>query len=487
MILPGHFFDLLNHLGHWQVLLDILIFALAIFYLSRTLRATGTWKIAVGLIVAGVLAMLATMSGLRGVEWIFSNLSQFALIVLIVLFQPELRKILERTTTLFGNQSQADLQGLPDLIEKVLFELAGRKWGAIIVLPGNDPIRQWITEGVRVDAVPSFPMLLSIFDPTSPGHDGAMIVEENRISRIGVHLPLSESKKLSDAFGTRHHASLGLAEKTDALVLTVSEERGEISLFCHGEMVPIKEKGEVVAQILAYSKNSGPNMPSVRFGYGKRFWSLFLEIGASLMVATLFWTLVIMGKTENREMIFTVPIQYVGLQENLVLGREIPTEVKLYLEGSSSLLSTMDLSQLRVQVNLTEVTEGDQVVALTAQNVVVPRRVTVTDINPSSLKISVKALHETTLPIKPQLLGKLQEGMKISSVSVNPPSVQVLMPTERASMQMPSSLLTTPIYLHGIKEDATVYCKVIVPAGVQSLERRWPDVEVQIHVIPQKK
>ncbi|MBU1138426.1 MAG: diadenylate cyclase [Proteobacteria bacterium] len=486
MILPEHFSDLYNHLAHWQVLLDILIFALAVFYLSRTLRASGTWKIAVGLIVAGVVAMIATMIGLRGVEWIFSNLSQFALIVLIVIFQPELRKILERTTTLLRNQTQADLHSLPNLIEETLFELAGRKWGAIIVLPGNDPIQQWITEGVKVDAIPSLPMLVSIFDPNSPGHDGALIMEQNRISRIGVHLPLSESKKLSDAFGTRHHASLGLAEKTDSLVLTVSEERGKISIFRDGEMVPVREKGEVAAHILAHSKNSGSNLSIIGLGAGKKFLPLLLEIGASLMVATLFWTLVIMSKIETREMIFTVPIQYTGLQENLVLDRDIPSEVKLYLEGSSSLLSTMDLSQLRVQVNLNEVTEGDQVVALTGQNVVVPRRVKVTDINPSSIKISVKALHEATLLIKPQLLGKVQEGMMIESVNVIPPSIQVLMPKKGASFQVPGSLLTTPIYLHGIKENATVYCKVIVPGGVQSPDRRWPDVEVRIQVKPQK-
>lgn len=199
----------------------------------------------------------------------FSNLSQFALIVLIVIFQPELRKILERTTTLLRNQAQADLHGLPNLIEDTLFELAGRKWGAIIVFPGNDPIQRWITEGVKVEGVPSLPLLMSIFDPTSPGHDGAMIMEEDRIARIGVHLPLSETKKLSDAFGTRHHASMGLAEKTDSLVLTVSEERGKISVFRNGEMMPVREKGEVAAHILAHNKDCGSNMPLAGLGIRK--------------------------------------------------------------------------------------------------------------------------------------------------------------------------------------------------------------------------
>lgn len=483
----GQFFDILKHLAQWQVLLDIAIFALGIFFLTRALRATGTWKIAVGVIVAGVLAAVASLLGLRGVEWIFFNLSQFALIVLIVIFQPEIRKVLERTTFLLGSQSHRVRQEIGHLIEETLFELASRKWGAIIVLPGKDPLEQWVTEGVQVDAIPSFPLLMSIFDPTSPGHDGAVIVEQGRVARIGVHLPLSQSARLSDAYGTRHHASMGLAEKTDSMVLTVSEERGKISIFHNGVMTPVREHGDVSAHLQNFFQMRGLAGSSGGKAGRKRTRPAFADIAFSLVAAVLFWTLVIMGKTENQEMIFSVPIQYSGLQKNLILEGNVPSEVKLHLVGASSQLSALDFSRLRVQVDLAEVGEGEQVVALDEKNVIVPKRVEVVDINPSSLRIAVKELHEATLPIVPQLIGKVPEGMKVKSVRIIPDKVRVLMPEGSENFQEPRSLLTTPIYLHGLKENATVFCKIVVPSGVQNPERRWPDVEVQLSVTPEKR
>ena len=475
------FFELIKNLTQWQVLLDILIFAFVIYILSCTLHASGTWKIAIGLAIAALVAATASMIGLRGVEWIFTNLSQVILIVLIVIFQPEIRKILERTTSLLGSRSQSNGDFLPTLIEQTLFALAERKWGAIIVLPGKDPLQQWITEGVKVDALPSFPLLVSIFDPNSPGHDGAVIVENNRIARIGVHLPLSQAAKLPESHGTRHYASMGLAEKSDALVLTASEERGRITMFHEGAMLPVEKKGDIAAQILAHNRASASTI-SPAPNSKARIWPTVMEIGISIIVAALFWTTVIMSKTETREMIFTVPIQYTGLQKDLVLEGDVPTEVKLHLEGSSSLLTTLDLSQLRVQVDLGSVSEGRQTIALSSQNVRVTKRVKVVDINPSFIAFEVKALHETILPIKPQLVGKTLEGVIIGSISLNPNNVRVLMPESSKNFQAPSYLLTTPIYIHGLKERTTVYCKIIVPAGIQTPDRRWPDVEVRINV-----
>jgi uncharacterized protein (TIGR00159 family) len=477
--------ELIKNLAQWQVLLDILIFAFVIFVLSRTLHATGTWKIAIGLAIAALVAAIASMIGLRGVEWIFSNLSQFTLIVLIVIFQPEIRKILERTTSLIRSRSQNNGDILPALIEDTLFVLAGKKWGAIIVIPGKDPLQQWITEGVRVDAITSFPLLISIFDPNSPGHDGAVIMENDRIARIGVHLPLSQTDKLPESYGTRHYASMGLAEKTDALVLTVSEERGRITIFYKGAMLPVEKKGDISSQIIAHNKADTSTIPPAQ-DKKARLWPIVIEIGASLAVAALFWTTVIMSKTETREMIFTVPIQYTGLQKNLVLEGNVPPEVKLHLEGSSSLLTTLDLTQLRVQVDLSRVTEGRQTIALSDQNVQVTKRVKVVDLSPSFIAFEVKALHETILPIKPQLVGKTPEGMKIGPIKLIPNNVRVLMPETGKNFQAPRYLLTTPIYTHALKESATVYCKIIVPAGIQTLDRRWPDVEVQLNVTIQK-
>lgn len=307
------FFDqAVRQLADWRVLLDILVFTLIIYLLYRTLRATGTWQIVLGLSIAALGAGLASLIGLRGVEWLFSNFSQVALIALLVIFQPEIRKFLERTTSMVRGQLREESFNLASLIADTVFALSKRRWGGLIVLPGKDSLRQWISEGVHVDAMPSFSLLMSIFDPHSPGHDGAVIIENGRISRIAVRLPLSETNSLPEVMGTRHHASMGLAEKTDAIVLTVSEERGTVSIFEKGKWSTVKEQGEAVLRILDHGMLSVAvdSDPSLAKG---RIWRTITEAGACFVIACLFWVTVVMTKTQVSDMIFSVPVRYSGL------------------------------------------------------------------------------------------------------------------------------------------------------------------------------
>ena len=487
MAIADFLLQVARQFADWRVLLDILVFTVFIYLLYRTLRATGTWQIVLGLTIAAVGAGLASLIGLRGVEWIFSNFSQVALIAFLVIFQPEMRKFLERTTSLLRGQSRDDSAGLASLVEDVLFALAKRRWGGLIVIPGQDSLKQWISEGVLVDAVPSFSLLLSIFDPNSPGHDGAVLLEDGRIARIAVRLPLSETNSLPEVMGTRHHASHGIAEKTDALVLTVSEERGTILVFEKGRWTPVTEQGEVLARILAHgaSRMTRDSEPSVRKG---RRWRNAMEAGVCFVLACLFWVTVVMSKTQINDMIFTVPIQYSGLQNNLVLEGEVPQEVKLHVEGTTSTLTTLDLSLLKVQVDLSSVSEGGQTVALTEENVRGSKKVKVLEVIPAAIDLQVKVLEEALLPVEPQILGQLPEGMEIESVEVQPASLQVFIPkTKKKKNGTPSVLRTTPIYLHGLKESTTVYCSIVVPPGIHAPDRRWPDIEVRLNIAAEKK
>lgn len=479
--------EVARQFGDWRVLLDILVFTVFIYLLYRTLRATGTWQIVLGLTIGAVGAGLASLIGLRGVEWIFSNFSQVALIAFLVIFQPEMRKFLERTTSLLRGQFRDDSANLASLVADVLFALAKRGWGGLIVIPGQDSLKQWISEGVLVDAVPSFSLLMSVFDPNSPGHDGAALLEDGRIARIAVRLPLSETNSLPEVMGTRHHASQGIAEKTDALVLTVSEERGSILIFEKGRWAPVVEPGEVIARILAHGTlaTTRDSERSVRKG---RRWRNAMEAGACFVLACLFWVTVVMSKTQINDMIFTVPVQYTGLQNNLVLEGEVPQEVKLHVEGTTSTLTTLDLSLLKVQVDLSSVSEGGQTVALTGENVRGSKKVKVLEVIPAAIDLQVKGLEEAVLPVDPQILGQLPEGLEIQSVEVLPATLQVFVPkTKKKKNGTPSALRTTPVYLHGLKESTTVYCTIVVPPGIHTPDRRWPDIEVRINIGPKGK
>ena len=155
---------------------------------------------------------------LSGIEWIFDNLSHVAVMGLIVIFQPELRKIFERAVSVRRAKVDDTGEELSGLIADSLLELSQKRRGALIVFPGRESIREWLSGGFQLDAAPSFPLFMSIFDPNSPGHDGALIVRDGRFFSFGVRLPVSQSHRLSEAYGTRHHAAMGLSEKSATAV-----------------------------------------------------------------------------------------------------------------------------------------------------------------------------------------------------------------------------------------------------------------------------
>ena len=230
----------IKELLDWRVSLDIILITLLIFFLYSTLRTTGTAKIFLGIMIAVALFIMARLLDLKGIEWIYSNLSPIFLLALIIIFQPEIRKIFERAASIRRREISTEAPKHSSLISDAVFALVKQRRGALLVFPGQDSVKAWTSEGIQIDAQPSYPLLMSIFDPNSPGHDGAVVIENGKISSFAVRLPLSESEKLSEEFGTRHHAGMGLSEVTDALVVAVSEERGTVTLFYEGMVERIK-------------------------------------------------------------------------------------------------------------------------------------------------------------------------------------------------------------------------------------------------------
>ena len=138
--------QLLRQLQDWRVLLDILVYSALFYTVYRTLRASGTWKIAIGLLLAALSSIVASLLELRGVEWLFTNLSQVAVIALLIIFQPEVRRFLEHSTG-FGRDTAINPgDNLATLLDEVLFDLSHRRWGALVVLAGKDSLKQWLTE-----------------------------------------------------------------------------------------------------------------------------------------------------------------------------------------------------------------------------------------------------------------------------------------------------------------------------------------------------
>ena len=221
-------------------LLDVAIVAYLFYKLSVLLRETRAGTLIKGIILVLIFAWISNLLQLNTINYLLRNLMQFGIMALIVVFQPELRRTLEKVgktnfSTLFSSEKN-DVEVVAAEIASAASAMSSRRIGALIVLEKDVKISDIVRTGTEVDAKVSSELLINIFIPNTPLHDGAVIVREDRVLAAGCILPLTQNEALSQEFGTRHRAALGLSESSDAAVIVVSEETGKISFTMNGNM-----------------------------------------------------------------------------------------------------------------------------------------------------------------------------------------------------------------------------------------------------------
>ena len=228
------------HRPTWIDYIDIAIIAYLIYQLVKITRQTRASQVLKGLAVIIVASYASKLMGLTALNWVLRSILNNGVIVLMILFQPELRKALEqigRTAKLDRSTQRDESERVVDEITQCLLRLSRRRVGALIVFEQRTGLKD-ITEssGTKIDSLISAPLLENIFEPNTPLHDGAVIIRGTRIVSAACVLTLSENSSISRDLGTRHRAGLGVSENTDALVLIVSEETGIISMARGGKL-----------------------------------------------------------------------------------------------------------------------------------------------------------------------------------------------------------------------------------------------------------
>lgn len=222
----------------WRDALDIVLVAVVIYNLLALIRGTRAMQMAVGLSILAASYFVARLLDLTAFEALSREILFYLPFAIIVLFQQEIRRALAQ----FGKNPLVRLFRHEEHVwsfESIIgaaTELAEKRIGALIVVERSQSLRPWIESGKTLDAVLSPELLLNIFTPRTPLHDGAVIIERNRILAAGVFLPLSSSTEITAAHGTRHRAAVGLTEETDAFVIVVSEENGSLSVALEGKL-----------------------------------------------------------------------------------------------------------------------------------------------------------------------------------------------------------------------------------------------------------
>ncbi|PYM29312.1 MAG: TIGR00159 family protein [Candidatus Rokuibacteriota bacterium] len=223
----------------WRDALDVVLVALVIYRIFTLFRGTRAMQMLVGVGVLVAASLAARQLELHSLGWLLDTLWSFWVVVLVVLFQPELRRALTSIghaavlRTLFGGGGVETVR-VVDEIASVAGSLAERRIGALIVIERGTGLRQYAELGVALDALVSADLLTSLFLPYSPLHDGAAFIRDDRVVAAGCFLPLSRNLQLARQLGTRHRAALGVTEETDAVAVVVSEETGRLSLAVDG-------------------------------------------------------------------------------------------------------------------------------------------------------------------------------------------------------------------------------------------------------------
>lgn len=247
-------------------IIDILIIAFVFYKLLGLIRETRAEQLVKGFIIILVISKLSEWASLYAVNYVLESTFTIGLIALVILFQPELRKALEhlgRSSILSMNNRK----GLTDETERVINEVADaagvmsrKKVGALIVIERTTGINDIAETGTILDAKVSADLLMNIFYPKSPLHDGAVVIKNNRIMAAGCLLPLSSNKYISKELGTRHRAGMGMTESSDALIVIVSEETGAISIAIEGKLrrfLDMSTLKDLMLSSLSQEKESG--------------------------------------------------------------------------------------------------------------------------------------------------------------------------------------------------------------------------------------
>lgn len=274
-----------------------------------------------------------------------------------------------------------------DILVGTVADLAKDKIGALLVVEGKDPTARHVMGGIELEGKISEPLLKSIFDPHSPGHDGAVIIQNDQITRFAGHLPLSKDFRQLARVGTRHGAALGLAELSDALCIVVSEERGTISLARDGRLHHVENLHELASLLQQFLRDKYPASEH-------RAWSLsllrqnWLAKLVTFSIAVGLWYVLVPGSS-TIEVTYKLPVQVENLPADMRVEEVQPREISATFIGPKRTFYFFDPARLKVTVDLSSAAIGHTTLRLSEQNIRHPQTLSLQQLNPATLRISI--------------------------------------------------------------------------------------------------
>ena len=368
---------------------DVAIVALMLWAALSWLRRARARIAFAGVAIVAAAFLVARQLELQMTVWILQGFFAVLVIVLVVVFQEDLRRLFEQIAVwgLRRNPPSAPPDAVDALVASVR-RLVAQRTGALFVIPGREPLDRHVAGGIALGGLVSEPLLLSLFDPHSPGHDGAVAIEGDRVTRFALHLPLSTDHAQLGMGGTRHAAALGLAERADALCIIVSEERGTVSIARDGRLRTLPGPELLAREIRRFLSERVPKPVERRsrlVALLRRWPEALLAVGASAGL----WVLLVPGSTVG-EFQRRVPVEIENLPSGYALASVEPTEVEVVFQGRRrDVYLARQQARLSLHVDALLVQLGRRSFDVGPDDVHHPEGLTPLSVTPSKIKLDV--------------------------------------------------------------------------------------------------
>jgi len=397
----------------WNHLIDISVMWFISYQVYMRFRGTQAMRLLIRVFIVWLAYLTAQVAGLTLTSFLLWALWIAVLIFFLITFQAEIQRILMRINPmrpLGAILRQARSVRLPDetlsTVSETAFSLASKNTGAIIIWERRDPIEPLMrSAGEVIDAEVRPALLETLFVVGAPYHDGALYIKEEKIYRAGCVLPLSENPELAAHYGTRHRAAAGLTERSDALALVVSEERGEVSTSEHGEIADT-ESPEALTAWLTERLRGAEDSPQTSLQLAQEVvrhnWRIKL---AALAGVILLWAVAIKQKESPRNIFatlgpgveqgFTVPVDYYNLPKGLQLAPERTKRVHIRIKGEADLMNFIDAGRLRIRINLRGAGAGPAEHTISTRDIDLPSRIHLVGAEPSGIRLRLEKTTKT--------------------------------------------------------------------------------------------
>jgi uncharacterized protein (TIGR00159 family) len=459
----------------WHDWLDIFIVAFLLYRCFVLFWGTLVFRAIIVITLFWIFDLIATTLGLIVTSLILKGIGAIIVIIVIVIFRNEIRGVITSTNPLNLIWGKPRRKYITDYesISKAIFSLAENRVGALLVFLRKNSLDHLVQDGVYLGAQFSRKLLFSIFDNKSALHDGAVIMDGSQIQKAATFLPLTMQELVPLQYGTRHRAALGLSERSDAVVVVVSEERGTVSVVRESIIKeitnpePLSRMLEMLLEVEPRKEKSNGLLRQLGRDAG-------VKIGF-LLLAIFIWFF-FAGERESL-ISFTSPIEFRNFPRNYELLSISADRAEVQISGSRRLLLQLKPDQIGLSLDMGDIKPGKNTFSLSRKNLSIPPGLDVLKIHPDELTIEMEEKKTKPIPVEPQWMGNLPEGKKLLSHKVLPESIVVI--GTPSLLKELTSINTAPINLSGITRTETVEADLVVSGTAVRLS---PDAPRKVRV-----